>query len=157
MFGIYVSIHHLISCSTNEDFGEKKSIHLVRCQSFIIENLLPFLIFFCLAALKHTILIGEYEFHIPGRGNQIAAFIRKTDPVFEACIAVRQKLTVIDHPRKAGFIEYLYAVDISEKTSARIVVRKEKANKIRIHFHCSLVYGIAKECPILGKEPFILF
>lgn len=66
-------------------------------------------------------------------------------------------MAIVDHPSKAGFIEHLYTVDIREKAGTRFIIGKEDANKIRVHFHCSLIYGIAKKLALCRKEPVICF
>ena len=150
------AISRIFICRS-KDFGIEKPVHLILCETAIIEYFLPSLIFLRLPTLKNAIFIREYKFYSPGRGKQITHFISKANLILKACVAVRQELAIVDHPSKAGFIEHLYAVDIGEKASSCLVVRKEDANKIRVHFHCSLINGITKNLALCRKEPVICF
>gem|GEM_PF-5848235 len=89
----------------DQHFRIKEAINLIRRKGFVVKNLVSFLVFFGLTALKDTVLVGECQYDIFRRGNQIAATIDQTDAIFEACVTVRQELTIVDDPAEADLIE----------------------------------------------------
>ena len=69
----------------------------------------------------------------------------------------QQKLTIIDYPTEADFIENSNFTNKRKKSFLCLFVFVKQLDKTFVHFHSRFIYSVAHKLSVFGEKTFILF
>ena len=148
-----VCIDSFESC---EYFWIEESIDLVTPESFIIEYLISFWVFFILSSCKNTILVCPYKWHFFSLIESFSVDI-ESDFVLVARIAIREEFFIHHETHESMLIKYETSLDLLEKSRPCEIIFEEESYDCGIELICELLSFIFKEIPILWYETRIRF